>query len=101
MVGAGTIVVSGSAWSGKGPIVDITVSTDEGATWLPAEIEPGPGPWSASRWRCEIEVTPGRNTVMARATDVMGETQPIEPPWNARGYANNMAHRVSFEAAQP
>jgi hypothetical protein len=38
---------------------------------------------------------------MARATDVTGDTQPIEPPWNARGYANNVVHRVSFEAAQP
>jgi DMSO/TMAO reductase YedYZ molybdopterin-dependent catalytic subunit len=101
MVGAGELVVSGTAWSGTGPIVDVTVSTDGGATWRPAQIEPGPGPWAATRWHCEIEVTPGRNTVMARATDFIGETQPIEPPWNARGYANNMAHRVSFEAAQP
>jgi DMSO/TMAO reductase YedYZ molybdopterin-dependent catalytic subunit len=100
-VDAGRLVVSGSAWSGRGPVVDVSVSTDGGETWRPAELEPGSGPWSACGWRSEVEVTPGRSTVMARATDVAGDTQPIEPPWNARGYANNMVHRVSFEAAQP
>jgi DMSO/TMAO reductase YedYZ molybdopterin-dependent catalytic subunit len=100
-VDAGTLTVSGSAWSGTGPVVEVSVSTDGGETWRPAELERGSGPWSAVAWRCEVEVTPGRNTVMARATDAAGETQPIEPPWNARGYANNMVHRVGLEVTQP
>jgi DMSO/TMAO reductase YedYZ molybdopterin-dependent catalytic subunit len=100
-VRAGRLTVSGSAWSGTGPVVEVSVSTDQGATWLGADIEPGRHPLAASGWRCEVELAPGPYTVMARATDVTGDTQPIEPPWNARGYANNMAHRVSFEVAQP
>jgi DMSO/TMAO reductase YedYZ molybdopterin-dependent catalytic subunit len=100
-VEAGNLSVSGSAWSGGGLVIQVSVSTDGGETWLQAELEPGPGPWSACRWRCDVEVTPGRHTVMARATDLTGDTQPIAPPWNARGYANNVVHRVSFEVAQP
>jgi DMSO/TMAO reductase YedYZ molybdopterin-dependent catalytic subunit len=101
LVGAGRVLVSGSAWSGVGPVVDVSVSTDHGETWLPAELDPGPGPWSACAWRCEVELSPGQHTVLARATDAGGNTQPVEPPWNARGYANNVVHRVSFETAQP
>jgi DMSO/TMAO reductase YedYZ molybdopterin-dependent catalytic subunit len=97
---AGSLLVSGSAWSGTGPVIEVSVSTDGGETWLQADLEPGPDPWSACSWRCVVEIIPGRHSVMAKATDVTGNTQPIEPPWNARGYANNVVHRVGFEAAQ-
>jgi DMSO/TMAO reductase YedYZ molybdopterin-dependent catalytic subunit len=100
-VKAGSLAVGGSAWSGGGLVTQVSVSTDGGETWLQAALEPGPGPWSACSWHCDVELIPGRHTVMARASDVTGDTQPIEPAWNVRGYANNVVHRVNFEAAQP
>jgi len=30
-----------------------------------------------------------------RATDATGATQPLEPPWNVGGYANNAVQRIS------
>jgi DMSO/TMAO reductase YedYZ molybdopterin-dependent catalytic subunit len=97
-VPAGTIVATGSAWSGGAPIADVSVSTNGGETWLKADLEPGAGPLSAVGWRCEIRLDPGRHALMALATDADGETQPMDPPWNARGYANNIVQKLSFEA---
>jgi hypothetical protein len=39
---------------------------------------------------------PARLTVMARATDSAGETQPEQARPNAAGYANNSIHCVTF-----
>jgi DMSO/TMAO reductase YedYZ molybdopterin-dependent catalytic subunit len=93
----GTIVATGSAWSGHPPIIDVSISTNGGETWLKTDLEPEAGPLAAVGWRCEIRLDPGRHTLMARATDADGDTQPMDPPWNARGYANNMIQTVSFE----
>jgi hypothetical protein len=30
----------------------------------------------------------------SRATDAAGNTQPLDPPWNLKGYANNAVERV-------
>jgi hypothetical protein len=32
--------------------------------------------------------------ISSRATDAAGNTQPLEPPWNLKGYANNAVERV-------
>jgi hypothetical protein len=31
---------------------------------------------------------------VCRATDTAGNVQPLEPPWNVGGYANNAVQRV-------
>jgi sulfane dehydrogenase subunit SoxC len=30
----------------------------------------------------------------SRATDATGNTQPLDPPWNLKGYANNAVERI-------
>jgi hypothetical protein len=42
-----------------------------------------------------VDAGPGSAVVVARATDRSGATQPLEPRWNANGYANNVVHRVT------
>ena len=34
-----------------------------------------------------------------RATDAAGHTQPLEAPWNLKGYANNAVERLTVECA--
>ena len=97
-VPAGAVVVMGSAWSGGVPVAEVAVSMDRGQTWQTAETAPGSGPLAAVAWRHEVVVDPGRHAVMARATDSAGSSQPMSPPWNENGYANNMVHTVEFEA---
>jgi sulfane dehydrogenase subunit SoxC len=95
---AGPITLEGSAWSGQGAITRVEVSTDGGETWSEADLTVDRGDLAATGWRHELVVAPGSQTVMARATDATGNTQPLQPRWNRYGYANNVVHRVSLEA---
>ena len=71
---------------------------DRGQTWQTADLAPGSGPLAAVAWHREVVIDPGRHAVTARATDTAGNSQPMSPPWNKNGYANNMVHTVEFEA---
>jgi hypothetical protein len=32
--------------------------------------------------------------ISSRATDAAGNAQPVDPPWNLKGYANNEVERI-------
>jgi len=86
----------GRAWSGQAPVTAVQVSVDGGQSWIDAEVEPAPGRWAWSRWRCLWTVDrPGEYELLARATDATGDVQPVEAPWNVQGMANNMVQRVT------
>lgn len=38
---------------------------------------------------------PGRYVISSRASDAAGNTQPDEPRWNLKGYANNGIEHVA------
>jgi len=93
-VATGQVVVQGFAWSGHIPLARVEVSADGGATWHPARLDPGASPWAWRRFSAELPVRPGAVEVMARAADLAGNRQPMDPPWNPRGYLNNAVQRV-------
>jgi len=80
-------ILRGRSWSGNGPIRKGEVSTDGGTVWRPA-LPIGPGKRNAwQRW--EIPWRPdiaGPYALRARATDVAGNTQPSQTPFNTLGY---------------
>ncbi len=92
---SGPLLISGFAWSGAIPVAHVEVSSNGGATWQGAKLDEGAGPWAWRRFTA-FTLLPGRGEVeiMARATDVVGNSQPLEPLWNPRGYLNNAVHRV-------
>lgn len=96
---SGPVSVAGFAWSGAVPVERVEVSADGGANWQRAELEPGEGRWAWRRFHALLDL-PGRGEVelMARAMDVAGKTQPLEPAWNPRGYLNNAVHRIRGRA---
>jgi DMSO/TMAO reductase YedYZ molybdopterin-dependent catalytic subunit len=98
-VAAGPVTFTGSAWSGMGQVIGVAVSLDDSDDWIEADLEAGPGPVAAVAWRRDLEVGPGEHTVTARATDASGATQPLISRWNRGGYANNVAHKLSFVAS--
>ncbi|WGH78577.1 sulfite oxidase [Jannaschia ovalis] len=101
-VAAGTASeVRGHAWSGKGDVAAVDVSTDFGATWQPATLEPAPNKYAWQRWRADVTLPEaGYYEVWARATDMDGTMQPpVVPGWNPRGYGNNMQHRIALIAS--
>jgi len=110
---SGTQMVRGVAWAGDQSVDTVEVSPDGGDTWLEAEIYEGeenqPHGWVLFRYEWEAES--GDYTLVSRATDEEGRTQPAEIsspdeglrgieddkfPWNKSGYANNayMPHSV-------
>ncbi|MFG2323325.1 sulfite oxidase [Streptomyces sp. NPDC048568] len=79
--------LTGRSWSGAGGVVRVDVSTDGGATWNRARLHDAPRRdgwvrWS-TRWR---PATPGPYTLLARATDSAGRTQPDATVHNTQGY---------------
>ncbi|HEX6074271.1 MAG TPA: sulfite oxidase [Micromonosporaceae bacterium] len=85
----------GRAWSGQALVSRVEVSVDDGATWTDAGLEPAVGPWAWSRWTYRWNVADtGRYVLLARASDVAGNVQPVDAGWNLQGMANNSAQRV-------
>jgi sulfane dehydrogenase subunit SoxC len=94
-VDSGRCVIRGRAWSGFGPISEVRVSADGGATWDEAELGDQPAPWAWTDWSYVWETgSPGRYELSCQARDSAGNEQPVEPRWNLGGYANNAVQRV-------
>ena len=86
---AGTVPISGFAYSGRGRVASVEVSADAGATWQPAALAPPNEPGSWARWQLLWTAQPGRYTLVARATDEAGNRQPNQMEWNRFGYGYN------------
>ena len=91
------LTIRGAAWSGDaGPVTAVEVSLDGGRRWSPATMRREQR--SAFGWRLwEYRWTPARAayyTVLARARDAAGNTQPFDQEWNPSGYAWNVVPRV-------
>jgi sulfane dehydrogenase subunit SoxC len=69
-------VITGIAWSGRGRIVRVDVSTDGGASWERAELEEPVLPKCHTRFRLPWKWEGGEAVLMSRATDETGYTQP-------------------------
>jgi len=99
----GIYIISGMAWAGKNTIIQVEVSTDGGGNWTLAKLNsPEHTPFTWTLWNYNWTITsPGKYTLMAKATDCEGRVQPINSEWNAKGYANNSIHRVNVEVPPP
>jgi sulfane dehydrogenase subunit SoxC len=98
-VEAGPVELRGRAWSGFGSIESVEVSGDGGASFADAELDPVLGEAAWRGWTFKWEATPGEHVLCSRATDSAGNTQPLEAPWNLKGYANNAVERVPATVA--
>ena len=68
--------ISGIAWSGRGKIQRVEVSTDGGATWQPAELQTPVLSKAHTRFTHMWDWNGGASLLMSRATDDTGYTQP-------------------------
>ncbi len=101
VVRAGEHVLEGRAWSGEAEVAGVEVSDDGGVTWAEAELGPAAlGRWAWRTWRCTWDARPGERELCCRARDESGTVQPLEPPWNLGGYANNAVQRVAVTVVE-
>jgi hypothetical protein len=85
------------AWAGESRVAKVEVSTDAGLTWRTAQLTGKDLPFTWRLWALEWHPQqPGYYTVLSRATDMDGKTQPLVPTWNPSGYLFNAIDRIGL-----
>jgi DMSO/TMAO reductase YedYZ molybdopterin-dependent catalytic subunit len=97
---AGPITIGGIAWDGGYGINKVEVSSDGGTTWTAATLGEDLGRFAFRTFSYKFAPkAPGKQTVMARASNKIGQTQTTELIQNPAGYHHNVIHSVSFNVA--
>jgi DMSO/TMAO reductase YedYZ molybdopterin-dependent catalytic subunit len=92
------VLVKGIAWDGGYGIRAVDVSVDEGRSWQSAELGENHGKYSFRTWQfTHVPRVAGRMSVMARASNAQGTTQPSELIFNGAGYHNNVVQRIVID----
>ena len=74
--GPGWWPITGLAWSGRGRITRVDVSTDGGKNWIDAEMLTSLGPKALVRFQRMWQWTGNESLLMSRAVDETGYVQP-------------------------
>ena len=78
--------IKGLAWSGRGKITSVEVSTDGGWNWTEAELQPPILSKSTVRFRHLWNWDGNEAIILSRTTDETGYVQPtVQQLWEARG----------------
>jgi hypothetical protein len=90
--------VRGVAWDGGSGIAKVEVSTDYGASWMPAKLGKDMGRFSFREFALGVPAAEtGARVIMARATGKGGETQVERLIHNPAGYHHNVIQRIFVE----
>jgi DMSO/TMAO reductase YedYZ molybdopterin-dependent catalytic subunit len=81
-----TLRLRGRSWSAAGAIRHVDVSTDGGRRWRRARRVGGSEGAAWQRWEIDWRPAAGPHELLARATDVRGNTQPDVAEYNELGY---------------
>lgn len=88
--------VNGIAFDGGYGIQEVLFSENGGRSWQAAELGPDLGKYSFRQWSATFG--PGRSgnyQFKVKATNRIGQSQPIEPLWNPAGYMRNVVETVN------
>ncbi len=98
VVPPGRVTVAGFAWAGEIDITRVDVSVDAGASWQAAQLTGKPEKFAWRRFEFAFDATrQDTHTILSRATDAKGVTQPVVPQWNPSGYLWNAPDQVRIE----
>jgi len=90
----GWIEVQGIAWSGRGRISRVEVSTNDGRSWQPAALQEPVLSKAHVRFRHLFNWNGKETVIMSRAIDESGYVQPSRAEWiAARGPGSGPYHR--------
>jgi DMSO/TMAO reductase YedYZ molybdopterin-dependent catalytic subunit len=95
-----TTLLRGIAFDGGHGITEVLFSEDGGRSWRGAELGKDLGKYSFREWT--IDFTPksaGRHDLKCKATNRIGQSQPMESLWNPSGYMRNAVETVRVNAA--
>lgn len=91
-------LLRGIAFDGGGGIREVVVSMDGGNTWMGAALGEDLGRFSFREWTLRWRPSrPGPLEVRVKATNRLGESQPMEPLWNPAGYMRNVVETTRVQ----
>ena len=92
--------VRGIAFDGGYGITEVLFSEDGGKNWREAQLGKDLGKYSFREWTASF--TPqsaGVYELRVKATNRIGQSQPLEALWNPPGYMRNVVETVRVNAA--
>lgn len=93
LVPPGATRVEGRAWAGAVDLERVEFSSDNGCTWLAAELGGKNGPFGWAPWHFDWGATEGTHVLCCRAFDVAGRSQD--------SFSDEMFNWGSFGSTQP
>jgi len=88
----------GIAFDGGAGIREVLVSSDSGQSWRAATLGVDLGRYSFREWHLPVTLArPGPADLLVKATNRLGESQPMEALWNPAGYMRNVVERTRVE----
>ena len=93
------VCVQGVAWTSDGKIAKVELSVDGGLTWSEAKLlgEPKPNVWQLWEFNWQTPAAAGKQTLIARATDSFGRTQPSQRDRDHGNYMINHLLPIAVE----
>jgi sulfane dehydrogenase subunit SoxC len=83
MLEPGWVEIRGLAWTGRGRITQVDVSTDNAESWIAAELQSPVLPKAHTRFRYLWKWNGKPTTILSRARDETGYTQPTRAQLDA------------------
>lgn len=92
--------VKGIAFDGGYGIQQVLFSEDGGRNWREAELGKDLGKYSFRQWTIPFKPKkPGNFELKVKATNRIGQSQPLEALWNSSGYMRNVVETTHIHVA--
>ncbi len=95
--GPGPLVITGLAWSGRGAIERVDVSTDGGMTWRTARLAAPGQDKAVSRFYLDVDWDGSELLLQSRAMDSLGYVQPTKDALRAIRGENSIYHNNGIQ----
>ena len=93
------LAVRGIAFDGGYGVSEVLFSEDRGKTWRAARLGKDLGKYSFREWTITFAARrAGAHELKVKATNRIGQSQPLEPLWNPAGYMRNVVETVRVTA---
>ena len=94
------LILKGIAFDGGYGIESVSVSTDGGSAWRLAQLGADHGKYAFREWTFKwTPASRGKQRVMVRANNKIGESQATSALWNPGGYLRNVVEHVEYDVA--
>lgn len=95
--GPGPLVITGLAWSGRGAVTRVDVSTDGGKSWQTARLAAPGVPMAMTRFYFDLNWDGSELLLQSRAIDETGYVQPTKDALRAIRGENSVYHNNAIQ----